>query len=197
MDFRFSNLQLDNLLHLPTPPPEMKSQHFQSGLQIYSWTLCPSPRNEKHFQHFQLQMWVCLEGSVQFHVSLSDSFWCNLTCVKFLNVQMCNILNENKNNQKQSLKLELKIQIKWKTQTWVQLKQTRLKINSLSRYMNTYLDCVKDAVEEECGSDAAAYQDKVTRLATAPIIESIGCDIEIGKLQNTLKMLAMKLCFYS
>ena len=51
--------------------------------------------------------------------------------------------------------------------------------------MNTFLDCVKDAAEAECGSDAAAYQDKVNRLATAP--ESIGCDIEIGTLQNTPK----------
>ena len=53
--------------------------------------------------------------------------------------------------------------------------------------MNTFLDCVKDAAEEECGSGAAAYQDKVNRLATTPIIESIGCDIDIGKLENTLK----------
>ena len=50
--------------------------------------------------------------------------------------------------------------------------------------MNTFLDCVKDAAEEECGSDAAAYHDKINRLATAPVIESIGCDIEIGKLEN-------------
>ena len=52
--------------------------------------------------------------------------------------------------------------------------------------MNTFLDCVKDAAEEECGSDAAAYHDKINRLATAPVIESIGCDIEIGMLENII-----------
>ena len=54
------------------------------------------------------------------------------------------------------------------------------------RHTNTYLYCVRDAVEKQCGSDAVAYQDKVTRLGFAPILEVLkcfGCDIEIGKIE--------------
>ena len=38
-------------------------------------------------------------------------------------------------------------------------------------------------MEEECGSDAAAFEDKVVRLTVAPSAESRGCDIESGKLK--------------
>ena len=39
-------------------------------------------------------------------------------------------------------------------------------------------------MDEQCGSDAVGYQDKVIRLGLAPVIDtlnSLGCDIEIGK----------------
>ena len=54
--------------------------------------------------------------------------------------------------------------------------------------MQTYLDCVRDVVEEECGSDAVAYTDEVVRLVLTPVLdtlESVGC--HIGKTYNVLE----------
>ena len=73
----------------------------------------------------------------------------------------------------------------------INLKGLSLKWFWFFRQISVYLDCVRDAVEEQCGSHAVGYQDKVIRLGLAPFIEFMGCDIEIGMGDN-----AMWISFY-
>ena len=40
------------------------------------------------------------------------------------------------------------------------------------------MNCVEDAAEDQCGEDAAEFQDKINRRAVGTMIEEIGCDVE-------------------